>query len=211
MMSSHNYFLQIFVFHWIALFSPGANVLIVTHLAGTTERRLAVFATLGISTATLIWSSSALLGLSALLIKFPLVEVGIQILGALYLAHIGLKIFRSRAKGNEIPKTVSTRLQAYRLGFSTNILNPKSAVFFTSVFASTLPSDFSIVVGISAISIVMFNVLAWHLFLTYFFSTAIVRNGYLTHVRAVNVISGLALIIVSGSLLARSLPRLAAY
>lgn len=210
-MTVYSVLFQVFVLHWIALLSPGANVVLVTHLAGTTGRRLAFFAALGISMATFVWSSSALLGLAVVVLRFPLVGVSIQILGVMYLAYIGLKIFRSRANGARPQLSVTTTAQAFGLGFSTNILNPKSAVFFASIFVSILPSGFSAVVGLSALAVVMLNVLAWHFFLAYFFSTHLVRKIYLTHLKAVNIISGVALILIACVLLISSLFKLLAY
>ena len=73
------------------------------------------------------FSLSALLATSAL--AFDVVKYA----GVAYLVYLGIKAFISKAETLHLPtaKTISPK-QAFRQGFFTEILNPKTALFFLS-------------------------------------------------------------------------------
>ncbi|MGH6942616.1 MAG: LysE family translocator, partial [Geminicoccaceae bacterium] len=68
--------------HWLAMASPGPNVLVVTQTAMQHTRRHGLATALGIAGAGLIWSSAVVLGLSALLGVLPWLYGAIKLVGA---------------------------------------------------------------------------------------------------------------------------------
>ncbi|WPC65910.1 LysE family transporter [Rhodoferax ferrireducens] len=60
----------------------------------------------------------------------------------------------------------------------TNITNPKSALFFGSVFAASFPAAPSPLLQMAAVVMIVTNALSWHILLAYLFSRAQVRSGY---------------------------------
>ena len=54
--------IMVWVLHIAALVTPGANVLLVTHLAANGDRRAAMWAAAGITLGAVIWSTAAVLG-----------------------------------------------------------------------------------------------------------------------------------------------------
>lgn len=62
---------------------------------------------------------------------------------------------------------------AFRLGFLTNITNPKSALF-GSVFAASFPASPSILLQASAVVMIVLNALCWHTLLA---SPVLTRPG----------------------------------
>jgi threonine efflux protein len=64
------------------------------------------------------------------------------------------------------------------MGFLTNIMNPKSALFFGSVFATALPPQPPPLLLLLAVALVVFNALLWHTFLALAFSHHRVQAGY---------------------------------
>jgi threonine efflux protein len=71
-----------------------------------------------------------------------------------------------------------TAARAFALGFFTNALNPKSALFFGSVFATALPAAPSTALLFAVVMLAFANALVWHLSLAIAFSTRAVQTGY---------------------------------
>jgi len=124
--------LSIALLHWLVLITPGANVLLVSQLAASSHRRSALYASLGISFVAVIWALLAILGVNALFAAHPSVRLALQIAGALYLSYVAVRLWRSGASSTESPAVHLQAWAAFRLGFITNLLNPKSGLFFSS-------------------------------------------------------------------------------
>jgi len=169
-------FITIWLLHMAALLTPGANVLLVSHLAASGHRRSASYAALGVTVGAAIWSSAAVLGVSALFAAFPAARLILQVLGALYLLYVAVRLWRSQASPAGSGELAIGR--AFRAGLLTNLSNPKSALFFGSVFSAALPEHPSATVLVAAVALVVSNALCWHLLLAFLFSSKAVQAGY---------------------------------
>lgn len=168
----------IWFLHVAVLLSPGANVLLVSQLAAGERARSAAFAALGVTVVAGVWASCAVLGVNALFQAFPGLRLALQITGGLYLLYVANRLWRSNSTFmNGRAKSVSP-LAAFRLGLLTNITNPKSALFFGSIFAASFPPEPSTLLQVSAVTMVVVNALCWHLLLAYLFSRERVRSAY---------------------------------
>ena len=170
-------FVTIWLLHVAALLTPGANVLLVSQLAASGHRRSASYAALGVAIGAAIWSSSAVLGVSALFAAFPAARLFLQVAGATYLLYVASRLWRSRGSTAGDPRSLSA-VPALRLGLLTNLSNPKSALFFGSVFSAALPAQPSGAVLGTVVALVVFNSLCWHLLLAFVFSRGVVQAGY---------------------------------
>lgn len=172
--------------HWGALVTPGANLLLVSQLAASGQRRAALWACLGVCTVTALWAGLALTGLSVLFAALPALRLMLQLVGAAYLGYIAWRLWRAggAAQGGRVEAL--TPLAAWRRGFLTNITNPKTALFFGSVFAAALPATVDATVAISAGALVVGNALVWHGFLALAFSRGPVQRGYARWSRRLN-------------------------
>lgn len=170
--------ISIWFLHLAAMVSPGANVLLVSQLAASDRTRSAVFAALGVTLGAGLWATFAVLGVNAVFEAFPRLRLALQIAGGLYLLYVASRLWRSNgaALGGST-KSVSS-FAAFRLGLLTNITNPKSALFFGSVFAASFPADPGPVLQVSAVAMIVVNVLCWHTLLAFTFSLARVRSAY---------------------------------
>ncbi len=175
--------IAVWILHVAAMATPGANVLLVSQLAASDRASSAVFAALGVTLGALIWASSAVLGLHAIFQVFPSLRLALQIAGGLYLLLVASRLWRSGAAALPDSSTSVSRAAAFRLGFLTNITNPKSALFFGSVFAASFPSEPGAALQMAAVAMVVGNSLCWHMLLAFVFSRARVRTGY-SRVRA---------------------------
>lgn len=170
--------LTIAMLHWVALLTPGPNTLVISNLAAGGSRRAAVFAALGITAVAGLWSFLAVLGVNAIFTAHPYLRLTVQIAGGGYLLYVGLRFWRVGTPGREgLPQNLGS-LAAFRIGFLTNILNPKSVLFFGSVFAAALPAESPrLLLGLSVL-LVIINALAWHTFLAVAFSHARIQAAY---------------------------------
>ncbi len=191
---------SIWLLHLAVLLSPGVNFMLLSQLAAAERTKSALFAVWGIVTGTAVWAICAVLGVHALFLAFPSLRLLLQVAGGVYLLYISSRLWRSYSapkpqitpesapqitSANEQTKAVSP-LAAFRLGFLTNITNPKPALFFGSVFVASFPTHPTLLLQISAVCMVVLNSLAWHLLLTYVFSRPSVRNAYTRTRNAVN-------------------------
>ena len=170
--------ITIWFLHVAAMMSPGANVLLVSQLAASDRARSAAFAALGVTAGAAIWALCAVLGVNAIFKMFPGLRLALQVAGGLYLLYVASRLWRSGgvALGNTGP-TVSAPA-AFRLGFLTNITNPKSALFFGSVFAASFPAAPGAGLQAAAVAMIIINALCWHMLLAYLFSRERVRLAY---------------------------------
>jgi threonine efflux protein len=167
----------VWLLHVAALVTPGANVLLVSHLAANGDRRAATYAAVGVTIGAVIWSSAAVLGVSALFVRVPALRLALQVAGAAYLIYVASRMWRAPlATAKQVGRL--TRYRALRAGLLTNLSNPKAALFFGSIFSSALPSHPSVALLVASIALVLVNALGWHLLLAFLFSRQSVQVGY---------------------------------
>lgn len=170
--------IAIALLHWFVLVTPGANVLVVSQLAASGQRKAACFAAVGVSVVALLWSVLALAGIHAVFAAQPRLRMALQVAGGLYLVFVAFRLWRSNQGPAQADCSNMTATGGFRLGFVTNILNPKSALFFGSVFATLLPASPSWALLIASVMLVLVNALVWHLLLAVVFSKPAVTAAY---------------------------------
>jgi threonine efflux protein len=177
------------ILHWFVLVTPGANVLLISQLAASGDKRGAIYASLGVCTVTLVWAALAILGLSAIFAAVPQVRIVVQIAGGAYLIYVAVRLWHTRRATDGKSAQTLGAWPAFRMGFLTNITNPKSALFFGSVFATTLPYGSGNAVLATAVFLVVFNALVWHFFLALVFSRPRLQASYARQRVALNRIA----------------------
>lgn len=126
------------------ILSPGPNFLVLTRLAISDSRRTGLFAAFGVTSASVLLSTLAIMGAGLLLAQSPLVSNLLPLVGGTYLVYVGWRtLWRSSVAAQS---TIADRqrkkpLAAYRDGLMTNLTNPQSLIFFSSIFASLLTKD----------------------------------------------------------------------
>lgn len=196
---------SIWFLHVAALISPGPNVLLVSQLAASDRARSATFAAFGVTAGAAVWVVCAVVGVNVVFEAFPHLRLALQLAGGLYLLHVAVRLWRS--KGGSIQgrgRTVSS-LTAFRLGFLTNITNPKAALFFGSVFAASFPAEPSPLLQIAASAVIVVNALCWHTLVAYMFSRQRVRSAYSRQRHLADRIASTIVGFLGGGLLVTSL------
>jgi threonine/homoserine/homoserine lactone efflux protein len=113
----------------IVVVTPGVDMALVTKNALLHGRRSARATALGVNLGIFIWTLAAALGLAAVIAESAAAFTAIKLAGALYLVYLGLRTLL----GSHEPVVVAARGNAFRQGLASNLLNPKIAVFFTSL------------------------------------------------------------------------------
>jgi len=178
---------------------PGPSMLYVASRSIGHGRSAGIWSALGLATGLLLHTASAGLGLSAIFIYSPLAFSLVKYLGAIYLIYLGIQMLLSK-KSLSQSQTMSlplSSLRIYRQGIITELLNPKTALFFLSF----LPQFVDPLQGSSAIQmmvlgcILVFTAFAADLFIAItggIISKSIVSHPFLQKVQ--NWIAGTVLI-----------------
>ena len=151
----------------LVVVTPGVDMALVTKNALVHGRRAALLTAAGINVGILLWVCAAALGLAALLAASATAFTVVKLAGAAYLVFLGLRTLftREHGLGEAAGRSAPRDLLAFRQGLINNALNPKIAVFFTSVlpqFAGAHPSAGALIVlGL------LFSALGWAWLLAY--------------------------------------------
>ena len=90
---------------------------------------------------------------------------------------------------------------AYVRGLLTNLSNPKSVVYFGSIFALFISPGTPLWVEATAVGIVLFDTVLWYGAVAALFSSAAVQRFYALVRRPVNRVAGAAMIGFGGRLM----------
>ena len=116
--------------------TPGPDMAVVTRNALAHGRRGVLLATSGIGLALVIWVAATAVGLSALLRTSGEVLFALKIVGACYLAYLGIRtLLESRRRPDDLLARTPPAAPAhavFRQGFLSAISNPKLGVFFVT-------------------------------------------------------------------------------
>ncbi len=116
--------------------TPGPDMAVVTKNALAHGRRGVILTTTGIALALAIWIVATAIGLSALLRASGEAFLLIKLVGAAYLAYLGLRtLIESRRRPDELLAGAPAPTPAhaiFRQGFLSAMSNPKLGVFFVT-------------------------------------------------------------------------------
>ena len=115
------------------LLVPGPAVLNIVACSLTRGRRAGLTCVRGTEAASLVHTTAAALGLSALLMSSALAFGTVKYLGAAYLVYLGLRALLAQEEPSPAPHMDHAPFGFTRLfaqGFLVNLLNPKTALFF---------------------------------------------------------------------------------
>ena len=121
--------------HFLALISPGPDFFLVARTSISSGWRTASGACLGIAVANGAFIAMAFTGLS-ILREGSTLFIALQLAGAAYLLYLAWQAVkpgaRSPFEARDLPQDSPRKL--FVMGFLTNLLNPKIAVFYLAIF-----------------------------------------------------------------------------
>jgi threonine/homoserine/homoserine lactone efflux protein len=164
--------------------SPGPSFIMVARVAVASSRPDAVFAALGMGIGGLAFACLSLVGLNSLLLAVPSLYLVLKVAGGLYLAYLGIRIWRGAreklATGSlDQRESVRSRTRAFVLALTTQVSNPKAAIIYASVFAAFLPPTPSIAFNVSVAGVVFLIEIGWYTLVALVLSSERPRLTYL--------------------------------
>lgn len=120
----------------LMVLTPGPNMIYLISRSICQGRKAGVISLFGVIAGFLVHMFAAAVGLSALFVAVPLAYEILKWAGAAYLLYLAWQAVkpgaRSAFEARQLPEDTPFRL--FLMGFLTNVLNPKIAVFYLSIF-----------------------------------------------------------------------------
>ena len=169
--------------HLLAVMSPGPDFAIILRNSVVFSRKIGIYTAIGLAMGILVHVAYSLVGIGLLIAKSILLFNVIKIAGALYLIYLGIGMLFSKsstAKHERFQKSKKgiSKIQAIKIDFFTNVLNPKATLFFLSLFSQVIsPSTnlaIKIIYGIE-MSVATF---LWFAFVASFFTFQPIKNKF---------------------------------
>jgi len=168
----------------IGAMSPGPSFVMVARTAVAKSRAAGLAAALGMGIGGVIFATAALIGLVSLLAAVPVLYVVLRTLGGVYLLYLGYQIFRGAREplkfevgAAEVRSTALGR--CFVLGLATQLSNPKTAIFYASVFSTLQPERWSLT-ALLILPVVIFLIeTGWYSIVAVVLSADGARNWYL--------------------------------
>jgi len=127
----------------IGAMSPGPSFVVVARNSIALSRRDGLATAAGMGVGGVFFSAVALMGLYTLLAAVGWLYAGCKIAGGLYLIYIAIKIWRGAAQALSFEAAGAGRdpqaAKSFWVGLTTQLSNPKTAIFYGSIFAALLP------------------------------------------------------------------------
>lgn len=190
-------FLTIATMHALAVISPGPDFAMVLRQSLRHGRATAIWTSVGIGCGLLIHITYSLLGLGLFLQNSATALTIVKWLGAAYLAWIGVQALLARPREDDVGRglsptgsedigdkprpTVPNPRAAWTTGFLVNVLNPKAAMFFLSLFplavSATTPKAVQVGYGVW----MTVTTIGWFALVSVVFAKEEVRRAFLRH------------------------------
>jgi threonine efflux protein len=194
-MNSFGILLGIAAIQLLAAASPGPTFVIVSSHSLGESRRRGLLVVGGVLLADLAWAVLAASGLGVLILRYPAFYAALQIAGAAYLIWLGIKMLAGAARGRIASAIGGSALsasagRAVRAGFLTNMTNPKSIAYYTSLFAVMIPRDPAISLLAGAVGTAVLVSAAWWIAVALLFAVPPMHRAYERARRGIEAIMG---------------------
>jgi threonine/homoserine/homoserine lactone efflux protein len=199
--------------------SPGPSFVMVARTAVAATRADGLWAALGMGTGGLGFACLSLLGLHGVLLAVPTLYLALKALGGLYLAWLGIRIWRGAsqplaiattapgARSTTAPRaTAPSPLRSFALGLSTQASNPKTAIWYASVFAAFLPPAPSLGFDVAIATAVFLIESGWYTLVALALSAERPRQVYLRFKPVVDRTAGAVVIALGLKLIVSARP-----
>nr|ELR5255602.1 LysE family translocator [Providencia rettgeri] len=187
----------------LAVISPGPDFAMVTRSSYTYGVKTGLICALGIAIGVQAHVFYTIFGITVIIMSSPTLFLVVKLLGVFYLVYIGFKSFINKTKittGASQGQSLS-HFVAFKTGFLTNALNPKTMFFVVSVYSQVIQVNNSVWLNLGYGLFISFAHLVWFSLIALFFATPTVRNKVLNYQLVMDKVIGLLLIVLGLSLL----------
>ena len=166
----------------LGIMSPGPSFVLVARTSVAVSRRNGLTTAIGMGLGSAVFASLTLLGLQAVLLSVPLLYMLLKVLGGIYLIYLAIVIWRNSRKSVELKSASENSADLYnsfKLGLITQLSNPKTAIFYGSIFAALLPPDLPDITLLILVSTIFFLEAGWYSLVAFVLSSKTPRQIYL--------------------------------
>ncbi len=182
----------------LAAISPGPDFVMAVRNSLNYSRRTGIFTGIGIGLGLTVHIIYCAAGIGYIISKSIIVFSAIKYLGAAYLVYIGicsLLARKSKIEINEERKSEDiTRLQAVKIGFLTNVLNPKATMFFLGLFTFVIGPQTPAYVVVIISLIMILTAITWFTIVAIFFTQKRIQDSFIRFEGVINKTFGALLI-----------------
>lgn len=166
--------------HLLAVMSPGPDFIMTVRNSLTYSRKTGIWTAVGLGLGITVHMVYCMAGLAFIIAQSIVAFNAIKFLGAGYLMFIGIQSIRARSSKIEIHEVAQkpdiAPWAAIKIGFFTNVLNPKATLYFLSLFTFVLSPETpgSLMAVLSVIMVA--EMIAWFSLVAMFFTARPVRG-----------------------------------
>lgn len=172
--------LTVALVHLLAVISPGPDFIMITRNSLIYSRRTGIYTAIGLGLGILVHVTYSLVGIGLLISQSILLFNIIKYLGAAYLIYIGYKSLTSKSADLHLQsqehKTDISRLNAVKIGFITNVTNPKATLFFLSLFTLVINPNTPFAVKLFMGAEMSIVTALWFILVAYLISHHLIKN-----------------------------------
>ena len=170
--------------HLLAVISPGPDFFVAVRTSLSHGRRSGCFAAVGFGLGILVHVAYSIAGIALVISQSIIAFQTIKVAGALYLIWLGYQSFTAKNTTEHGTKSIAkakelSPLNAIKLGFLTNVLNPKATLFFLGLFTLMITPETPLLAQAAIGFIMAINTTLWFCAISYFFTTEKIRRGFL--------------------------------
>jgi RhtB (resistance to homoserine/threonine) family protein len=199
----NTYMAEIIAVSTIAIFMamlPGADFVMVTRTSIYNGRLAGLYMSLGMCLSVCIHASYSIAGLAVIIANSPWLFTAIKYLGAAYLIYIAWQLLTTPALLNKDQNNKTAKMspfKALRLGFTCNILNPKTSIFFLSIFTQVVSIDTPLIMQITYGLIIMLAHFIWYSSIALLLSHPNILPRFNRQKHKIDKVSGFVLMIIA--------------
>ncbi len=174
-------FIGVALAHLLAAISPGPSFVLAVRTAASEGLRPALGLAAGFGAGAAIWAFAALAGLALLFEIVPPLFLVLKIGGGLFLVWIALRTWRHASEPMSAgPEAAAPRrlASALQLGLTTQLANPKPAIFFGAVFVGLVPATADATDKAIVLANIFWMETAWYMVVARLFSLDRARRAY---------------------------------
>jgi threonine/homoserine/homoserine lactone efflux protein len=174
--------------------SPGPSFVLVARTATAVSRADGLTAALGMGLGGVIFAGIALLGLHVVLTNVPWLHLGLKLFGAAYLLYLAFRLWRSADDPAAAADVSAGRhrdlLRSFGFGAATQLSNPKTAIWYASVFTTALSERSPAELAVIVLPMIFAIEAGWYSLVAVAFSSSGARLRYLRLKRWIDRLAG---------------------
>lgn len=192
---------SVLLIHLMAVMSPGPDFIMALRNSLTYSRKTGIYTAIGFGFGIGVHVLYCVFGLALIISTSTIAFNIIKYLGVTYLAYIGVMSIVSKNSKIEIGKQHHladiSAIKAIRMGFLTNVLNPKATLFFLSLFTFVIGPNVPTTIALILGGLMMLNTAIWFSLVAVFFTQSKIRAIFDRYQKTFNTIFGLLLIAIA--------------